>query len=56
MMSNTLGDNSREQQHVEDLHGEESADAWEEELNETLMLNSKIQDWATLQTQIKADL
>jgi len=45
MMSNTLGDDSREQWHVEDLCREESAYAWEEELNETLMPNAKIQNW-----------
>ncbi|EDR10094.1 uncharacterized protein LACBIDRAFT_325694 [Laccaria bicolor S238N-H82] len=56
MMSNPLGDNSGEQQRVEDLQGEESADAWEEELDETLMPNAEIQDWATLRTQIKTDL
>src|ERR1700678_2159850 len=39
----------------EDVHKAESAEAWEEELDETLTLNAEIQDWAALQTQIKAD-
>jgi len=51
------GNNGREQQPVEeDVREAESAEAWEEELDETLMPNAEIQDWAALRTQIKADL
>jgi hypothetical protein len=33
---------------VEDVQEAESAEAWEEKLDETLMLNAEIQDWAAL--------
>ena len=48
-----------EQQHIQEaIHeaGPESAEAWEEELDETLTPNAKIQDWGTLRMQTKADL
>jgi hypothetical protein len=34
----------------------ENAEAWEEELDETLTPNAEIRDWEALRTQIKADL
>ena len=50
-----------EQRHIQEaVHdheaGPESAEAWEEELDETLTPNAEIQDWGALRTQIKADL